>query len=536
MYTKKILMSILICILSVVFIGCDVKYDDVFIGGVDLHDSNNFNDVENDDINKKQVLKLSMANPKTLNPLLNEDSRVNNILKIIYAPLVEIDEKDMVVSGIASSWNFHENETTLTMVLKDNLIWEDGMPITADDVVYSFRTIQNATEASLYKNVLNYIRNISKVSENTIQVEFSHKFSNNLAVLNFPIIQNNTSLNSKNIPVASGAYKVSKYVEASHITLVPNTNYNGALATIPEIYVEMTVDYDTDITAFEQNMIDLLIATDIDLGKYAHDDNRNIYRYVSRDYDFIGFNFNNPMFKNKYMRQAVAYAFPKENILDTVYLGYGVMTHTPIHPNSWIYEENVVPYSFDINMSKTILKNNGWVDSNGDNVLEQTVDGIAKDLEISILINEESMIKKQIANRFQSMLMEVGFRVTIDSVPFDTYQNKFMKKDYDIVIASWKMSKALNLSEILHSTGRINYIGYNDSETDLLLNSAYSAVGEEEKAVAYSRLQQRLADELPYISIAYRSSGLVINDGVGGIISPVSENPFKNIELWNFNK
>lgn len=525
---KKIFIYIFL--IMFIFTGCNEKHEDAL--------GYNIIDIVSDDFKNTQatneVLRLSIANPKTMNPLLNEDSRVNEILKLIYLPFVAIDGNDKVVPSVANMWTLSEDGLSATFLIKDDLYWDNGASVTADDVIYSYKTILNSPNDSCYKNVTNYVRNISRISSNTVKIDFNSKFGNNFLALDFPIIPNNTNLLTKtSIPVGNGAYKVSEHVEASHISLVPNTYYNGNTAQIPKIHVEITADYETDVHAFQQGMLDVLIASGVDLGKYDYNDKETVYQFPSNDYDFIGFNFTNPLFKEKYMRQAIAYAFPKQNILDTVYLGYGVMTHTPIHPQSWLYEENVAPYTFDSNMSSVLLKNNSWADVNNDKVLEKTVNGVTTNLEVTILINEESSARKQIATRFKDELSAIGFKVTIDSQPFNVYTEKFKTKDYDLVIGSWKMSKTLNLNDLLHTNGSLNYIGYSDSETDILLNTAYSATGEGEMILAYSRLQQRLAEEIPYISIAYTNNGLVVNNNIGGLINPRRENSFNSIELWN---
>lgn len=500
--------------------GCSDESEDVLSKTVEGYFGN-----EKQFVN--QVLTMSMGNPKTLNPLLNEDSRVGEILKILYIPFVDIDDANRVVPSVANSWTIDENGMGATFIIKDDLYWSDGTPITTNDVVFSFQAIKNASAVSMYKNVASYVSSVSRISATTVKVNFNKKFSGNLSVLNFPVIPSNTNLNKKlTDPVTSGAYKVSEFAESNYMKLVPNDKYK-TVPNISEIHIEITPDYETDVYAFEQRRFDILYGDNINLGKYNYADNRSVHQYNSNNYDFIGFNFKNSMLQEKYMRQAIAYAFPKQNILETVYLGYGVTTNTPVHSKSWLYEENVVPYTFDTNMTATILKNNAWVDTNNDRILEK--DG--KNLTLTILINEESAEKKQIATALENELESVGFDVIIDSQPFDLYEEKLKKQDYDLFVGSWKLSKTLNLSDIFHSNGKLNYTNYSDAETDNLLDVAYSAMADGERILAYSRLQQKLAEELPHINIAYKNDGLVLNKNIKGI-NPRSENYFYGIEFW----
>ena len=86
----------------------------------------------------------------------------------------------------------------------------------------------------------------------------------------------------------------------------------------------------------------------------------------------------------------VAYALPKENLMDSVYLNYGVMTNTPINPKRWLYEENVALYDHNPSMASTFLKNSGWADADGNGKLEKKGDdGQTKQLKATILVNQK---------------------------------------------------------------------------------------------------------------------------------------------------
>lgn len=499
---------------------------------------------ENVDFMDENMLTLSMRIPETLNPLLNREETVDRILKLLYQPLLEFDETGKAHPAIAESWEMGADGKTVTMQLKNDILWQNGGKLTAEDVIYSFRTIQNAPEGSVYKNVLHYVSDCTKTGEYTVVFTFHENFSSNLSALRFPVISsgyhggnNDPKAGCNQTPVGNGLYGMYSYKPASEMILQANENYNGETPLIRYIRVKITASEQTDINSFEQGMTDVLVTEATEAGRYADEGISGMHQYTSNEYDFIGFNFKKELFQDKALRQAVAYALPKENLMDSVYLNYAVMTNTPINPKNWLYEENVALYGYNPSMAATFLKNSGWTDEDGNGKLEKkSEEGQTKQLKATILVNKENTARRQIASKLKEELTAIGFDITIDQQSFSVYQQKFMDGQYDMIIGGWHCSEVTDLTPFFGTAGSLNYIGYTSEEVDQLLAAARNAVGEGPTLLAYSSLQKKLAEELPYISIAYRNEAVFASKNVGGTISPTDFNVFRGIETWTYEK
>lgn len=508
--------------------------------------SENFSATSGEAIDKidENMLTLSMRIPETLNPLLNREETVDCILKLIYLPLLTFDDAGKANPSVAENWKFSEDGKTVTLQLKRGIVWQNGSKLTADDVVYSFRTIQNAPEDSVYKNILNYVADCAKAGESTVIVTFRENFSSNLNALCFPVIPAgyyNGDLDVKSAvnqkPVGDGIYAMQSHKQASELILKASESYYGEKPSVSRIRVKITSGEETDINAFEQGMTDVLIADATEAGKYVDEDISGIYQYTSNKYDFIGFNFKKDLFQDKALRQAVAYALPKENLMESVYLNYGVVTNTPINPKSWLYEENVALYNYNPSMAATFLKNSGWIDTDRNGRLEKkSEDGQTKQLKATILVNKENTARRQIASKLKEELTAIGFDITIDQQDFATYQEKFMNGQYDMIIGGWNCSSVTDLTPFFGTAGSLNYIGYTNEEVDQLLGIARTAIGEGQTLLAYSNLQKKLAEELPYISIAYRNEAVFASKNIGGEITPTEFDVFHGIEVWTYAK
>lgn len=494
-------------------------------------------------LEEEEALTLSMRIPETLNPLLNREETVDRILKLMYLPLMEFDESGKACPAVAESWEISADGKSMTVKLNHNIQWQNGERVNADDVVYSLNTIKNAPEDSVYKKVLNYVSGCTKTGEYSVVFTFHDTFSSNIAALRFPIIsasyyggENDPKAAINLTPMGNGPYSLLSYQQAAEMMLEASHSYHGETPKISRIRVKVTAGEETDINAFEQGMTDVLVTDAMEAGRYVDEGISGMYQYTSNQYDFIAFNFNKELFKDKSLRQAVAYALPKESLMDSVYLNYGVMTNTPINPKSWLYEENVALYGYNPSMASTFLKNSGWTDADKNGRLEKNINGIDQTLKATILVNKENTGRVQIASKLKEELTAIGFEITIDQQPFDAYQEKFTNGQYDIVVGGWKCSEVTDLTPFFGTGGSLNYIGYSNAEVDQLLEAARTAVGEGPTLLAYSSLQKKLAEELPYISIAYRNQAVFASKNVGGEISPVESNVFRGIEAWTYEK
>ncbi|WP_304509104.1 ABC transporter substrate-binding protein [Anaerotignum sp.] len=529
---KNLMVLILLCVL--ILSGCSegVGNDNKFSVSGDVEKSQE----------ETHVLTLSMRVPETLNPLRNREETVDTILKLIFQPLIAFDGADKPCPSVAESWSFSEDGLTLSLQLRSDITWQNGSPLTADDVAFSIDTIQGATEDSVYKKVMDYVSTYHKTGQYSIDISFRTPFSKNLAALEFPIIskayyqgQSDPKSEVNLSPMGSGPYAMKSYSVASEMILTANPSYAGQKPAIDTVSVRTTGGAETDVYAFNQGMTDILVTDAVDTGRYADEGGADVYQFVSGQYDFIGFNFHRSLFQDKNMRQAVDYALPKKAIYDNVYLQYAQLTNTPVSPSSWLYEENVAPFEYDGDMAATLLKNAGWIDKNGDGRLEKDGENGEEQLHVTILANQENGARKQIATKLRDELTLLGFDVSLDLQPFDQYQEKFLNGDFDLIVGGWQISPVTNLYDFFGSGGSMNYIGYEDEQMDALLLAANQAVGEGETLLAYSSLQKRIAEELPYISIAFRKKAMLTSVRVGGEIVPTEEDIFYSISQWTFD-
>ncbi|MCI1958919.1 MAG: ABC transporter substrate-binding protein [Clostridia bacterium] len=492
-----------------------------------------------DEEKNTNVLTLSMRTAEDLNPLTNCDASVDNVLRMVFEPLIALDETDKPKAAVAESWYYTEDGRDLTIKIKDGLEFHNGTNITAEDVAYSINVIKNSDENSVYKKCAENISSVSVVDRLTLTVRFSSAFSGNIYSMCFPVISKSyyNRATSASDPMGSGPYKFVSITPSKELVLEAADNSFTQKPKIPRIKIKMTTDADTDIYSLSQKITDCVLVDEENMGRYDFEKDTQKCEYTDDYYEFVGFNFESKICADKNFRKAIASCVPIDSIIDSIYLSNAVKASSPVNPSSFLYDKNVKQPDYDISMAKEYLSLSGWKDSDDDGILEkQNDDGTVQKLSVSILVNSENKQRKQVAIKIADELKTVGVDATVISKSFDEYEQTLSDGNFDMFVGGWKMSVVPYFGFMFGKEyiGSTNYISYSSDKMDSLLQAAYSSVNENDMKSAYSVLEKYCADDLPYISLLFRKSALYVNDRVGGDIKAEPFNSYINIDSWYF--
>jgi len=247
--------------------------------------------------------------------------------------------------------------------------------------------------------------------------------------------------------------------------------------------------------------------------------NFNKFKYLSFSYTYLGFNLLDPKFSDKRVRQAISYAIDKQEIIDGVLLGLGVIADGPYKPDMWAYNPNVKKYPFNPAKAKELLSQAGWRDSDMDGILDKG----GKKFEFTILTNQGNEERKKTAQIIQRRLKEIGILVKIRIVEWAAFLKEFVHtKKFEALILGWNIPQDPDLFDVWHSskTGpdELNHISFKNSEVDRLLVKGRETFNQEERKKYYFKIQEILAEEQPYVFL-YIPNAL-----------PIIHSRFKNIK------
>lgn len=485
------------------------------------------------------TLHISMRVPHTLNPILNEDITVDNALKLIFEHLFILDETLKPIPNLAQSAVFSEDGTYAIITLRNDIVWSDGTPMRANDLIFTLDTIRNNPN-SIYAEVVQDISSYTLIDPLTVRVNFNQSSRGQGYTFLFPIIpqhyyegQNNPASQRNMEPLGNGPFMFESY------TIVREMNLVASPTAFKKPYIEnvnvlVIPDTETEFHALGHGIIEILYSNIIDFGRYGGSRELNITQVPKNHFDFIGFNFQNPVFNDKRVRQAVAYLISKDEFIDTVYLGQAIKASSPINPTSWLYDEDTSQYEYNLELAKNLIIEAGYVEIDDYGNLGSVDNGVPEPLIFNILVNEENVERVQIANSIRHNLEVIGVGVNLMVYSFEDYTNELNNRNFDLVLAGVNLSISPDLGFLLHSSQirASNFMSYSSDTLDMLLATVVNSPNEGTYVDSISNLQKYISEELPFISIAFRTFVLLTDTSIKGDLSPSLNNIYLNVSQW----
>jgi peptide/nickel transport system substrate-binding protein len=317
--------------------------------------------------------------------------------------------------------------------------------------------------------------------------------------------------------------------------LVVNEFYHKEIPQIKNVNVIVTDSHETDIKAFDQGIIDAVDSDMLSFGFYSGAKDIETVPYNTNEYNFLGFNFENIIFEDKRLREAIASCLDRERIKESVYLDHAVMADSPVNPESFMASANPSSYPYDLKHADNLLFQAGYRDNDLDGKLDREIGGVALNLTFRLLVNSENPQKSKIASGLKESLETLGLGLTIDSCDYETYMEKLESGEFDMFLGTANFGNKPDFRFLFHSesiTGGQNYFNYRNDELDGYIAEAETAADETAYLEASAKIQNLIAREIPCVSIVFSQRLLLCDRFILGEKLPVSGNVFQNINQW----
>jgi len=469
------------------------------------------------------TMVLSMRNPKTLNPLLNEDETVDRVLSLIFEKLFILDSSNRPLANpaLAYGYTLSADARSITVHMRDNIFWADGTRITANDAAFSIDFLRtNAPANAIYR------RNVAGITSTTvtggdIRINLSQPNPYIGYLLGIPIVPqafyrniSNTHARQMN-PVGSGPFAVSDFIQGRELVLAASPFSVREPAFIQTIEVRILDSDSQDLNAVLNGATDAAYVFNRGWSRYANRANIRAAEFVSRQFDFIGFNFSRTIMNSSYIRSIIAHSIPYNILINQIYSGEAVLSPTPVSPAYLLYNDSLTHYEFDLERAAELFD-------------ELDTD----DITLQILVNVESPERVRIADILTANLEWLGFAIELYVLPANEFVERLNNGAFDIFLGSYNLSPDPDLRFMLHSTnvGNTNILRYRDAVMDRFLQDVINARTEESMLNAYHTIQNYIIDELPLIGLVFHTSALFLGNRVQGF--PDTNNIFSNIEDW----
>ena len=475
------------------------------------------------------MVEGSIGDASNLIPLLASDSTSHGIAGMIFNGLIKYDKDLNIVGDLAESWEISKDGLVITFHLRKGVRWHDGRPFTAEDVLYTYQVTVDPKTPTAYAGDFLKVKKAEVLDAHTFRATYDKPFAPALMSWSVGILPKHllagkeitTSTLGRN-PIGTGPYKFKEWVTGQKIVLVSNPDYFEGRPYIDGYVMRIIPDTATMFLELRANGIDRMGLTPLQYTRQTENNlfkkNYNKFRYLSFAYTYLGYNLKNPLFADKRVRQAIAHAVNREEIIDGVLLGLGKPATGPYKPGTWAYNPNVRQYPYDPKKAKALLAEAGWKDDNGDGIIEK--DG--RPFEFEILTNQGNEVRAKCAEIIQRRLAEVGIRAKIRVVEWAAFVNDFInKRKFDATILGWTIPMEPDLYDVWHSskTGpqELNFISYRNEEVDALIVKARETFDQVVRKRCYDRIQEILAEEQPYLFLYVPDALPIIHARIRGV-------------------
>jgi len=477
------------------------------------------------------IVEGSIGDASNLIPLLSSDSTSHEIASLVYNGLVKYDKNLKITGDLAESWEISPDGLIITFHLRHNVRWHDGHPFTAEDVLFTYQLTIDPKTPTAYAGDFLKVKKAEMLDSHTFRVIYDKPFAPALMSWGSAILpkhllegQDITRTPLARKPVGTGPYKFKEWVAGQKIVLVSNPDYYEGRPYIDGYILRIIPDMATMFLELRAGGIDRMGLTPLQYTRQTENPlfrkNYKKFRYLSFAYTFVGYNLGNPLFADRRVRQALAYAIDKEEIIQGVLLGLGKPATGPFKPETWAYNPNVPTFPHDPGKARALLAEAGWLDRNGDGILDRNGQPFAFEL----LVNQGNEVRAKCAEIIQRRLAEIGISVKIRVVEWAAFVNDFInKRRFDATILGWTIPLDPDLYDVWHSskTGpqELNFTSFKNEEVDRLLEKGRGAFDLNERKRCYDRIQEILAEEQPY-------TFLYVPDAL-----PIVQARFRGIEL-----
>lgn len=475
------------------------------------------------------IIEGTIGEASTLIPILATDSSSHAVAAQLYNGLVKYDKNLNIVGDLAERFSVSPDGLQITFYLRRGVKWHDGFPFTSHDVLYTYRVIIDPKTPTAYSEDFKQVKSVSALDNYTIKVTYATPFAPALASWGASILPAHL-LEGRDItrsplarkPVGTGPYRFREWVAGQKIVLDANPDYFDAPPYISRYIYRIIPDMSTMYMELKAGSIDLMGLTPVQYARQTMSpefmSRFNKYRYPSSSYVYMGYNLRHPLFGDKRIRQAVAAAINKDELIQGVLFGMGRKAHGPIVPARWAYNPHVRDIAFDPQRAAQLLTQAGWREKNSNGIL---VKG-GKPFSFTILTNQGNQQRLLTAQIIQQRLRFVGIDVKIRVVEWATFLKEFVDKgNFEVVMLGWSTSPDPDMYDVWHSSktkpGELNFIGFRNAEVDRLLVEGRSTFDFEKRRRAYFRIQEILADEQPYTFLYVPDALPVVNARIRGV-------------------
>jgi peptide/nickel transport system substrate-binding protein len=403
---------------------------------------------------------------------------------------------------------------TYTFTLRDDIKWSDGSTVTVDDFTFAWDNASKKENDFVGLDNLEEIASYRAPDKNTIEVVLNDAKPRDVALgITNTIVPvpkkvwegkpwNDSAANPEilNPSVVLGPYKVQEFKVAERAVFTAIGTYYKGAPRIPRIEFapgqQPTVAYET-LRAGRAQWAPNIPPAQYEEAKANPDLTMYEWTAANASYRVVEFNLRRPFLSDKRVREALARAISRDDVLQVAELGLATPQYSFITPTNtkWV-NNNVEKYDFDLNQAKQLLQDAGYQNQGG-----RLVGGDGQPVRLEILYPTSSAPRGKIATYMQQQYRELGIEVEVRGLDFNAYTDQVGKqKNFDISLGTYgggSLDPDQGPKAQVITTGQQNVTGYSNPQVDELFRQAANELDDAKRKQMYDQAQQLVTADIP---------------------------------------
>ena len=465
------------------------------------------------------------VSPNNLDPRYGTDENSARAHQLLFNDLLRWDEQNRLAPGIAVSWDTSDHQT-YRIRLREGVRFHDGHELTSADVVFTFTSMLDPAFASPNRGAFRDLASVVAIDRYTVDFVLKQPSGSFLPNLVFKIVPAGAGRELREHPIGTGPYEFLTYAADDRLELRAFRDYFDGLPRNRGVVMKVVPDDIMRGLELRKGTSDLVV-NDLppDMVHQLAKEGLALTRSPGVDYQYVGFNLQDPVLKDARVRQAIGHAIDRQAIVDYLRRGLATVADSMLPATNWAHEPDVAILDYDPGRAKALLDEAGYPDPDGD--------GPRPRLSFSYKTTSAEFPRLQAAV-IQQNLRDVGIDVDVRSYEFATLYADILKGNFQMYALQWVGGALADpdiLRRVFHSQ-QVPPLGFNrgrfsDPEVDRLIDDASQATDYETRRQLYGRVQQRLADAAPYISLWHRTNFALAQPTLEGIhLSPQGDFTF----------
>ncbi|MBI4524982.1 MAG: ABC transporter substrate-binding protein [Deltaproteobacteria bacterium] len=456
------------------------------------------------------------SSPTHLDPRFATDANSTRIASLIFDSLVRLDEYSRVQPQLAERWEAIDDQTYL-FHLRKGITFQNGKPLTARDVKFTYDSVMRPQSLSPKKGALQFLASVDPLDPHRVRFRLTAPYAPFLASFGIGILPAGSPPEiqgrSQRLP-GTGPFSLEEFSPGERVVLKANSSYWGNPPAIPGLVFKIIPDATVRALEFKKGTVDLL-QNDVEPDMLPWLRRRTTASIVTQQgtiFQYIGANIEHPILQLAPVRQAIAHAIDREAIIRHLLKGLATPATGLLSPLHWAYDPTVPQLVYDPEKARRLLDEAGFPDPDGD--------GPKPRFKLSYKTTTLDL-RRRIAEALKEQLNRVGIELEVRTFEWGTFYGDVQKGNFHLYSLSWVGISDPDLYFSLFHSSSVPPFGnnrgrYRNPELDRALEEGRKRSGLEERKRIYGRVQQILASDLPYIPLWWAKNVVIMNPAIQG--------------------